>query len=337
MRRLLIKITGGMLAIMLIAYMAFWISPWPSVLIIRQAFSKGAEANMRAMSPYVPQNISSILNEQYIQGDDDAFLDVYYPADTSSPLPVIVWVHGGAWISGSKDEVADYLKILAAQGYAVVGVDYSVAPKHKYPTPVIQTNAALGYLYKNADRLKVDTTRIVLAGDSGGAHIAAQVASIITSSAYAAAMNIAPAVLPEHLRGVILYCGAYDLELVDFDGDNSWFLNTVLWSYTGTKKFQNNSDLTLASVVNFLTESFPPVFISAGNKDPLEGQSRAFATKAAARGIMVDSVFYGKDYTPGLNHEYQFDLGKAEAQEVLRASYVFLSRVTAENSPSDEI
>jgi acetyl esterase len=59
-------------------------------------------------------------------------------------------VHGGAWISGNENQIAHYARILAARGFAVARVNYAIAPEARYPTPVRQVNAALGYLKRES-------------------------------------------------------------------------------------------------------------------------------------------------------------------------------------------
>jgi acetyl esterase len=115
---------------------------------------------------------------------------------------------------GSKDDIANYGRILAARGYAVVGVDYSIAPGAKYPKPVQQVNTALAYLVTNGSRLHLNTSNIVLAGDSAGAHIAAQLANVVSVPSYAELLGITPAISRLQLRGLVLFCGAYDVQRV---------------------------------------------------------------------------------------------------------------------------
>ena len=112
-------------------------------------------------------SVESSLNEQYRPNDKGACLDVYYPSsikDTAKTLPTVVWVHGGAFISGDKADIANYAKILASRNYTVVSVGYSLAPEKHYPTPIFQVNDALAYLDRNAVRLHIDSNRYILAG-----------------------------------------------------------------------------------------------------------------------------------------------------------------------------
>lgn len=331
-RKVLLWLAGVVVVAAVAVYAAFQLSPWPSVFLIRHAFSGDGEAAAVALARHVPAGIAEMRDIAYVKGDRDARLDVFYPpgvAGTPTRLPAIVWVHGGAWVAGTKNEIANYLKILAGRGYVVVGVDYSLAPGATHPVPVRQVNAALAYLARQAERLHIDQDRIVLAGDSAGAQIAAEVANLVSVPEYAAAIGIEPAIARASLRGVILYCGAYDVSLVNLEGSYGGFLQTVLWSYSGHRNFKDDEHFRMASVARYVTAAFPPAFVSAGNADPLEPQSVALAEALEAAGAPVDTLFFADDHQPPLPHEYQVNLDTAEGQEALARSLRFLDGVLA--------
>ena len=328
MRRFLVCLLVACVILGAITYVAFNVSPWPSAMIVRLLFDWRARATAEALDKYVPKDVIARLDEQYDASDRDAKLDIYYPARAEGSrevLPTVVWVHGGAWVSGDKSHIANYLKILAGHGYTTVGVNYSLAPEKIYPTPVKQVNAALAYLARDASRFHVDGSKFFLAGDSAGSQIAAQLANAISVVSYASRIGVVPSIERSHLRGVVLYCGAYDISQVDLSGAFSGFLRAVLWSYTGTKDFMGDPRLTPASVARFVTPAFPPMFISGGNGDPLTPQSREMAEAVARQGVYVDSLFYPMDYKPALPHEYQFDLDTAAGQTALERSLRFLA------------
>lgn len=320
----IIAIVGSLLLAAAVTYIAFQVSPWPNAMLIRYGFSKNDAKVAAALEKHVPTGIMAQENQQYRPNDKDGYLDVFYPEATTAPLPTVVWVHGGAWVSGDKNDIDNYLKIIASHGYTAVGVDYSIAPEHQYPLPLLQLNDALDYLQKNASRLHIDTNKIVLAGDSAGSQIVAQMATIITSPAYANEINIQPVLPAGNLKGVLLNCGAYDLALADYNGPFGKFLHTVLWAYSGTSDFLADPKLKHASVVNYVTESFPPSFITAGNVDPLLPQSTEFAKKLQTLGVPTSTLFYPTNHQPELNHEYQFNLDTADGQLALQQMVHFL-------------
>jgi acetyl esterase/lipase len=331
LKKFLAYILIVLLSITLIGFIAFKVSPYPSALLIRSAFNKGGVESNNALEKYVPKGVIAKKNIIYDTADNDAKLDMYYLDSTNiktTKLPTIIWTHGGGLISGCKDQVANYCKILASYGFAVVAIDYSVAPEAVYPTPVKQLNQALEYLTKNAAQFPIDAHRFILAGDSGGSHISAQLATIITSPDYAKATKVNTKILPSQIKGMLLYCGPYETDKIKTDGEFGAFMRTVLWSYSGDKNFVNNAYFKTASVLSFVTKDFPPSFISVGNDDPLEYHSVALADKLGSLGVEVERLFYPKGFAPKLPHEYQFNFETDAAKLALDKSVNFMKAKT---------
>ncbi len=306
----------------LLALAAHFVTPWPSVLVIRAVFDRGAAEASARLERHLPPNLRVETDLTYDPSDPDAMLDIIRPPVGAAPGPTIVWVHGGGFISGRKGDVENYARILAGEGFTVVTVDYTIAPEATYPTPVRQVNAALGFLSREAARLGIDPNRLIVAGDSAGAQIAAQVANVITAPGYARQVGIVPAIRPAQLRGAILFCGPYDLDLM---GDG-WFARATTWAYSGRRNHRQDASFQLMSVSRHVTQAFPPTFISAGNGDPLLPHSEAMAAALRARGVTTDLLFFPA-HQPALGHEYQFDLDREPGREALRRAVTFARRV----------
>lgn len=297
--------------------------------MIRYAFNKEAIRVNAELEKFVTDNIRTIQNVQYDQTDKDAYFNAYYHVDSvriKTKLPVIVWTHGGGLISGDKEQVSNYCKIIANRGYLVISIDYTVAPKAKYPTPIQQLNRALAYISLNPDTLHADTSFIVLAGDSGGSMISAAAANVISSPVYASITKVNPGLNPNQLKGLLLYCGIYEIDNLETEGSFSSFLKTVQWAYFGEKDISQNQYAKSASITKFLTTSFPPSFISAGNSDPLLNQSKLLASKLSALKVPIDTLFYPENHKPELGHEYQFILDQS-GKEALERSIMFLKSI----------
>lgn len=323
-------VAGLLLAGLALCALALWsLTPWPRALLLRQAFDKGAAEANDKLARHVRPGLNEILNLAYMPDSPDARLDIYLPPDPSTPPPLIIWVHGGAWVSGSKDLISNYLRLLAAEGYSVAGIDYSLAPGATYPTPVTQTNAALSYLVAHAADYGYDAGRLVLAGDSAGAQIAAQTALTLTDPAYAGRTGLAAGATPDRLKGILLFCGGLDAAHLSLDGPFGGFLSTVLWSYFGHRDVLNDPRLADFSIPQSLHTGFPPLFITVGNADPLAAQSYAVAQRASELGLTTETLFFPEDYVPPLEHEYQFDLDSDAGQEAFRRATLFLDRIFA--------
>jgi acetyl esterase/lipase len=105
-------------------------------------------------------------------GEHPLKLDMHLPAGKPR-APLIVWVHGGAWRSGSKSTMP--LGSLVADGYAIASVDYRLSTQAKFPAQVHDIKAAVRFLRARAIEWRVPAKKIVIAGDSAGAHLAALV------------------------------------------------------------------------------------------------------------------------------------------------------------------
>lgn len=320
----------ALLALLAIAgWAALRLSPWPSVLAIRWAFDRGSAQASEAAEKHVPAGIQARTGLAYDPADPDATLDLYLPpaaTGPTAPLPVVVWIHGGGFVSGRKEDLGNYARILAGRGFAVASIDYTLAPTARWPGPTRQANAALRWLRAQAQApaLGIDRSRVVLAGDSAGAQIAAELANAITSTAHARRIGIEPALPPGALAGTLLYCGPYDVALVRGDGPAAWFMRTVLWSYFGRRGGGNDAGTDAFSVVRHVTPAFPPTFLSAGNADPLLPHSRALAEALRAQGVRVQTLFFADDHLPALPHEYQFNLDSDAGQRALEETVAFL-------------
>ncbi|USA39801.1 alpha/beta hydrolase [Pelagerythrobacter marinus] len=323
--RWLKRIAIALALLALATFLAFRFSPWPSVAVIAYAFSDGERVSEAALARHVPPGIETRRDLAYGPGRDERF-DINRRAQSPGPQPAIVWVHGGAWIAGSKDGIANYMKVLAGRGFTTVAVEYSTGRGSRYPRPVEQVNRALGHIVANAGALGIDPDGIVLAGDSAGAQIAAQVALLTTDDRYARALGIAPQVDRGAIRALLLLSGAYDLGSVDLEGDYGWFVRSVLWAYSGSRDFLEDERFALASVTDHVGPAFPPSFVSSGNGDPLEPQARRLAQRLRGEGVAVETLFFAAGRRPELPHEYQFNLDDPAGAEALERMAAFAHR-----------
>jgi acetyl esterase len=302
------------------------VTPRPAALLLRRAFAAGGPQFARELEKHAPPGVVALTGERY--GDeDDMLLDVFRPASAAGPLPLVVWVHGGGWVGGSREGLTGYLKLIASRGYVVAGPDYSLAPEHHYPTPPRQMMQALTYLQVNAGRYQIDPDRIAIGGDSAGAQIAAQLGALVTTPGYSAAVGVAPAITAAQLRGLVLACGRYDLGLasqVSTVSDRR-FMNTILSAYSGTRHYLRAPAFATFSVANHVTPAFPPAFITVGNGDPLRPHSELLTERLRAQGAQPDTLFFPA-HQPRLGHEYQFDFDTAEGQLFLDRMFAFLQR-----------
>jgi acetyl esterase/lipase len=102
-------------------------------------------------------------------------MDIYYPRKASGPVPIAVYVHGGAWAVGDKTWVTAPLDIeeLIDRGYMLCAIDYRLAPRYKFPAQIEDVKCAIRFLRANASKYGIDPTRIGAWGESAGGHLVA--------------------------------------------------------------------------------------------------------------------------------------------------------------------
>lgn len=306
MRRLGILL-ALLLAVAAIGYAAFSLSPWPAVMLIRHTFDADSDARNKALALLRPAGISEIRDQRYGPAPANR-LDIYRPANLVAGRALVVWTHGGGFVAGQKEELAGYLRILAGRGHVIVAVEYSIAPGATYPTPVIEVNEALGFLSRNASSLGIDPQRIILIGDSAGAQISSQLAAAISDPEYARTIGFTPSIGRERLAGIALFCGVYDGENLNQEGPFGGFIRTVLWAYFGRKDVSKDPRLAEFAVPRHVNANFPPTFLSVGNADPLVPQTMLLDAALRGKGVAVETLYFPKDHSPELEHEYQFRL-----------------------------
>jgi acetyl esterase len=303
------------------------ISPRPAALLVRKVFAAGGAKTAEALDKHAPADVVALVNERY-GPEPDMLLDVFRPSSASGPLPLLLWVHGGGFCGGAKEELEGYFKLIASNGYVVAGPRYSLAPEYHYPTPPRQMMQALDYLQLNAERLQIDPDGIAIAGDSAGAHIAAQLGALVTTPGYAGAVGVTPTITAAQLRGIVLACGPYDLGLgrdVSSPAGRR-LIQVVLWAYSGKRHFLDDPAFAAWSVTDNVTSAFPPALITVGNADPLRQHSELLGERLGAQGVETDTLFFPDDHQPPLGHEYQFDLDSDAGQLFLERLLGFLQR-----------
>jgi len=103
-------------------------------------------------------------------------LDIYLPPVKKSTYPLIVWIHGGAWMLNDKYADMGYmtetLKAFADSGYAVASIDYRYSTTAVFPAQIQDCNRAVEFLYEHAAEYGLDKDKFALMGFSAGGHLA---------------------------------------------------------------------------------------------------------------------------------------------------------------------
>lgn len=226
----------------------------------------------------------------YWEGDDfDSAkhrLDLYLPSGPG-PHPVVVFVHGGGWRLGDRQQLGgSYIKLgrrMAAQGLLAVVISYRLAPEFKHPAQVRDVSRALAWTIAHASEYGGDPQRLFAMGHSAGAHLVALAA---TDPRWLGEVGQSPV----QLKGVIGVSGPYDIENL---GRSTLFggLPMIIPAFGRDSAVWRD-----AMPANHLKSPTPPFLLAWADGDPevvrRHGQRFADALKRARRDVVVfESTF----------------------------------------------
>ena len=304
-------------------------TPYPFVWLLR---SKKEEQTNKE-----PENINEIkagliikTNLPYPSVYPQSTFDFYY--DPHQPVQhVIIWVHGGSFISGTSAGMKNFGPMLAKQGYAVCAMNYAYAPRYSFPVQIRQVDEMLCYARTfMLENYQIDLKGVFLGGDSAGANIVASYATMYANHSLASQSHIQlHNALP--IQGLLLFCGPYDFT-EDLQRDEfkqlKTFLKYIGWSYLGHKSWMKRSEKVLASPLMNINDHFPPAYICDGKKFSFMWQGKKLVKTLEEKGIDVESRFY-----EDLPHEFQFHFVKypEESMQVFKESVAFLDRMTGKD------
>ncbi len=308
-----------------------WLTPRISLRLFRvssEPSSAITAAEVRRHLPADGWHTRTDLTYAAGSGRDGRF-DLVLPAG-AGPHPLVVWLHGGGWHFGDKSDALPYVEMLATRGFAGAVVNYPRAPRDRYPAAPRQVNEAVRHLLAHAGEYGIDPDRVVLAGESAGAQIAAELAALVTNPAYAGTTTLVPALEPSQLRGALLFCGIFDpAGLVESDRMFEAVLESAMWSLARSRSWLESETCRLMRVVEHVSADYPPTFLAAGNADPLtRRQTPPMAARLHEVGVPVDEYYPGNEANP-INHEFQLRLATPEGQEAFERAVTFLTRVTS--------
>ena len=200
-------------------------------------------------------------------------LDVIVPKG-EGPFPVLVYLHGGAWVWGSPATHRKLTFRLAEQGFLILSVDYRLAPEHPFPSGFNDCVHAIHFAAHNAGRWGGDSDRLVLAGDSAGANLAA-----------AAAIELAGRVAAPSIRAIGLMYGVFDFSGFESDGVTRLLVDAYLGGEEALVGDPRVSPIVSAT-------KLPPAHIAVGSADPLIEDAQTLRAALARAGKVHDFHVY---------------------------------------------
>ena len=255
----LVRFSCGMLALV----------AWSCELLAEEAATTIAR---RAALPY--KVVRDVPYRTDGEQPDRQVADIYLPhseSDHPTRWPTILMVHGGAWFAGDKSQVALHASYAASRGYAVVAMNYRLAPKHKFPAQLDDCRRALAWLGENAPQFGFDDDCVFLYGYSAGANLACLLG-----------MSCERRSQGPPIRGVVAGGAPCEFQWIPDSAE------TLSYWLGGTRN-ELPQTYAAASPITFVDPTDPPVFLYHGEKDRLVPISspRAMLSQLRKSGVKV--------------------------------------------------
>lgn len=148
--------------------------------ILKLFWKQNEKNDFKRISMQTPTaGVEQITDVAYLDDSlKEHMLDVYYPEGASAKLPVIIDIHGGGWMAGSKEINKNYCLAIAKRGYCVFNLNYRLAGEYRFHEQIEDIFAAFEWIYDNAGGFPADLDSCYLTGDSAGGHYAFCAAAI---------------------------------------------------------------------------------------------------------------------------------------------------------------
>lgn len=260
----------------------------PSVADIRE-FRKAARQLQLDHACAVPAGVE--ITNRLIDGRDGVIpIRIYRRQRRTAPSPVLVYLHGGAWVIGGLDECDGLCGYLCRHGeVTVVSVDYRLAPEHKFPAAVHDCIDAVQWVSEGAHELGASARGLGVAGDSAGGNLAAAVCQQLKGRRVAAIS-----------RQVLLYPCLAPRDPARYPsrvayGGEECFLNeagfsSMLELYRRTPA--DDSDTMLWPALCRDLRGLPDAYIVTAEFDMLRDEAKAYRDALAASGVTVNYENY---------------------------------------------
>ena len=207
-------------------------------------------------------------------------------------LPLLIYLHGGGWVIGSLASCSAFCGAVAAKGYAVLALDYALAPEHPFPAALNDVCAAFRAVVSDPARFGADPARVSIGGDSSGGNLALAAALVLQKE------NLKP-------RSLVLY---YPVTEAQADGSASWrmfatgcgmdaaFMDACFVAYLNGHD-PRDPLVSPAFATDAHLRRLPPVHILGADRDVLRDQGLRFARRLDALGSPVRA-----EVLPGSTH-----------------------------------
>jgi acetyl esterase/lipase len=267
-----------------LAFGTFVFSLWALLILCM-----GCSALTFWKKPPMPGTVAAKVQSDVIYSrvsGEELKMDIFFPTNTTGKsLPVVLYVHGGGWTTGTKSMLSMMPgpTELLRRGYLVVAINYRLAPQYKFPAMIEDAKCAVRFLRAHAAEFSLDPARIGVMGDSSGGHV---VALLGLTDASAGFEGEGWTDQSSRVQAVVDLYGP-----TDFANGNSNFITLKLIQDAFGATNTTDPILIKANPVTYVSSRAPPFLILHGDKDNLVDLQQSADLDARLKAAGADSTF----------------------------------------------
>ncbi len=247
--------------------------------------------NRRRNTVNIPEGVTVHRDLIYGRvGERELPLDLYLPPDTSSAVPVVIWIHGGGWRGGSKGNGGRALN-MTKRGFAVVDVEYRLSGEALFPAQIEDCKTAVRWVRANAKKYNLDPDRIGAWGSSAGGHLVAMMGLTHDENVFETDDH---SQYSSQVQVICNWFGPTDfLRMNDFEGriDHD-AADSPESRLIGGPIQENKEKVAAANPITYVSKNDPPMLIMHGEKDQSVPYNQSELLYAAMQKVGLDVTLY---------------------------------------------
>ena len=231
------------------------------------------------------EDVSGVRVETYPYTQSEygpVYLDAYCTDDGKTDKPIMIYIHGGGWIQGTREAHAYYSKVFARHGYVVFSLDYDLSSpeRHLAETTELQLTEAFAWVKNHAADFGADIAKLYLTGGSAGGNLALELGYKINAGVYQTASD--GTALPT-VRAVSVTFPAASVAAVYYNDDPVLgpMAHNMAASYTGCSPEEDPALFDSLAPINAISASAPPTNIVVATSDTIVPPEATYVLDAA--------------------------------------------------------
>lgn len=283
-----------------------------AILLFSAALNYGQQSDKLLQWAVEASSYSYVHDITYTRANgQDVKLDLILIEPRDRPRPTVLFIHGGGWINGSKDDMTMAPLPFVVQGMDAVNIDYRLAHDSLAPAAVEDCRCSLRWIFRHAKQYGFDTDKILVAGESAGGHLALTTSMLEPSAGFDNGCPAQTDDVPMKVAAVVSYSGPTDVADLLEGPHQKYFAHEWFGSLTNPLELARR-----LSPLTYVRPGLPPIIMTHGDHDPYVPYDHAVRLHEALDRVGNPNVLITR---PGPIHGWAMERDASVQAQVFKA------------------